>query len=130
MAVAAAADSGVEVELQVGIGEGDGVQRIPGGFGEYGAPQVGVDDDAGAVDDPLQARHGEEVQFARHLGTDCLLQECRLIETAGQGGGAQPVQHVTYGFQQQLPWVAGKELAHRLPLENPVNFRDHFQLLH
>ncbi len=59
--VAGAFSSGArgEVKFEVGVSGGDGLEGRGGSGSEWGASEVGVDEDSGAVDDGLEARVGE-----------------------------------------------------------------------
>jgi hypothetical protein len=76
VAVTAAAFTGGQVIFQVAVAMSDGQQGIQGGFGQGRAAEVGVQDDAGGIDDRDQARLGGqslpgEVQTTRQQVCRC-----------------------------------------------------------
>ena len=51
MDVALAASAGFEVIFEIAVLRGGAAEFFDGGFGERGTAQIGVEDDAGGVDD-------------------------------------------------------------------------------
>jgi len=67
---AGSAFAGVEVEFEVAVTGGDIGEGEGGGLGEGGAAEVGVEEDAGAVDDRLEAVAGEGGEGGVQLGDE------------------------------------------------------------
>jgi hypothetical protein len=77
-AATGAARSSVEIELEVMVGRSDRSDVVGDGSGEGGTAEVGVDEDAGGIDDWLDAgaREGGEIVVQR---------SDRLIEAGRRG---------------------------------------------
>ena len=55
MRIAGSSDPLFQVELQIAVAEGDICQNLPNRLPAMATSEIGINDDAGAVDNPLQA---------------------------------------------------------------------------
>jgi len=76
--VAGAALSGRQIILQVAVGTGL-MNGLPGCLAERSAPQIGVDDHSGRIDDGMQTGTREFGQSLRHHGWDVAARRARPV---------------------------------------------------
>jgi hypothetical protein len=116
---ARAAPAARQVVFEVGVAERDGLDGLQGGGAERGAAEVGVQDNAGGVDDGEEGGGGPLAQQGGGV-----LQETGLVgDGLGVGGkaGANFVQAGAQGFQGQGAAIGGDQLAGLGGLEQGVN---------